>query len=41
KIKDGLDMLLWQGVFAFELFFEIQDKREMIKNAMQQALILK
>ncbi|MCW1553461.1 hypothetical protein OLS59_10435, partial [Campylobacter jejuni] len=25
----------------FELFFEIQDKREMIKNAMQQALILK
>ena len=41
KIKDGLDMLLWQGVFAFELFFEIRDKREMIKNAMQQALILK
>ncbi|MCW1583921.1 hypothetical protein OLS48_01005, partial [Campylobacter jejuni] len=23
------------------LFFEIRDKREMIKNAMQQALILK
>ncbi|MCW1541848.1 shikimate dehydrogenase, partial [Campylobacter jejuni] len=30
-----------KGVFAFELFFEIRDKREMIKNAMQQALILK
>ncbi|AXP09496.1 shikimate dehydrogenase [Campylobacter hepaticus] len=38
KSKDGLDMLLWQGVFAFELFFDIKNKREMIKNAMQQAL---
>ena len=38
KIKDGLDMLLWQGVFAFEFFFKIQDRREIIKNAMQQAL---
>lgn len=21
KVKDGFDMLLWQAVFAFELFF--------------------
>ncbi|MCW1865404.1 shikimate dehydrogenase [Campylobacter jejuni] len=40
KIKDGLDMLLWQGVFAFELFLKYKIKRD-DKNAMQQALILK
>lgn len=40
KIKDGLDMLLWQGVFAFELFLKYEIKRD-DKNAMQQALILK
>ena len=38
--KDGLDMLLWQGVFAFELFFDIKDKRQVIKNSMQAALKL-
>lgn len=26
KIKDGLDMLLWQGVFAFELFLKYEIK---------------
>lgn len=41
RIKDGLDMLLWQGIFAFELFFDMRNKREIIKNAMQQALALK
>ncbi|MBM0636847.1 shikimate dehydrogenase [Campylobacter sp. VicNov18] len=40
RTKDGLDMLLWQGVFAFELFFDIKDKREMIKNTMKEALQL-
>jgi len=38
KTKDGLDMLLWQGVFAFELFFDTYNQRELIKNAMWQAL---
>ncbi|MCW1360763.1 shikimate dehydrogenase [Campylobacter sp. CCS1377] len=38
--KDGLDMLLWQGVFAFELFFDINNKREKLKKAMQEALVL-
>lgn len=33
-------MLLWQAVFAFELFFDVKDKREKIKNAMQEALKL-
>ncbi|EAI4066929.1 shikimate dehydrogenase [Campylobacter coli] len=40
KVKDGFDMLLWQAVFAFELFFDLKDKREKIKNAMQEALKL-
>ncbi len=40
KVKDGFDMLLWQAVFAFELFFDIKDEREKIKNAMQEALKL-
>lgn len=40
KIKDGFEMLLWQGVFAFELFFDIKDQREEIKKAMQEALNL-
>ncbi|KAA6234212.1 shikimate dehydrogenase [Campylobacter sp. LR264d] len=38
--KDGADMLLWQGVFAFELFFDIKDKETLIKQAMQEALTL-
>ncbi len=38
EVKDGLDMLLWQGIFAFELFFDIKDRREEIKNAMERAL---
>ncbi|TKX32652.1 shikimate dehydrogenase [Campylobacter aviculae] len=40
KIKNGLEMLLWQGVFAFEIFFELKNKREEIKNAMLQGLKL-
>lgn len=36
--KDGLDMLLWQGIFAFELFFNVRDRRELLKKAMQEAL---
>ena len=39
--RELLDGILPKAKFAFELFFEIRDKREMIKNAMQQALILK
>ena len=39
--KDGLEMLLWQGVFAFELFFDIKDKTESIKKYMLEALRLK
>lgn len=38
--KDGLDMLLWQGVFAFELFFDFQNKRELLKKLMEEALKL-
>lgn len=38
--KDGLDMLLWQGVFAFELFFNFQNKRELLKRLMEEALKL-
>lgn len=38
--KDGLDMLLWQGIFAFELFFELNNKQREIKRAMQKALDL-
>ncbi|MCV3383534.1 shikimate dehydrogenase [Campylobacter sp. IFREMER_LSEM_CL292] len=39
KIKDGTQMLLWQGVFAFELFLECQ-KTEEIYKAMEMALKL-
>lgn len=46
--KDGLDMLLWQGVFAFELFWSLCDEpflhlskeRQSIISAMQEALNL-
>ncbi|TKX31339.1 shikimate dehydrogenase [Campylobacter estrildidarum] len=38
KVKNGFEMLLWQGVFAFEIFFELKNKREEIKNAMLQGL---
>lgn len=41
EYKDGLLMLLWQGVFAFELFFNLKNKQEEIKTAMLQALNLK
>lgn len=40
KCKDGLLMLLWQAVFAFELFFDIKNKREELKKAMEEALNL-
>ncbi|MBZ7935163.1 shikimate dehydrogenase [Campylobacter sp. B0100352/1] len=40
KVKNGLEMLLWQGVFAFELFFDLKNQREKIKKAMIQALNL-
>ncbi|AJC90398.1 shikimate dehydrogenase [Campylobacter subantarcticus LMG 24377] len=39
KIKDGTQMLLWQGVFAFELFLECQKTEEIFK-AMRMALKL-
>ncbi|WP_257942251.1 shikimate dehydrogenase [Campylobacter lari] len=38
-IKDGTQMLLWQGVFAFELFLECQKTEEIFK-AMEMALKL-
>lgn len=46
--KDGADMLLWQGVFAFELFWQLCDEpflqeskqRQSIVNSMQEALRL-
>ncbi|MCX2682440.1 shikimate dehydrogenase [Campylobacter sp. MIT 21-1685] len=41
RCKNGLEMLLWQGVFAFELFFDIKDEKGEIKKAMSQALELK
>ncbi|MCR6578852.1 shikimate dehydrogenase [Campylobacter insulaenigrae] len=37
KIKDGKNMLLWQGVYAFELFFENHNIEEICK-AMEEAL---
>ncbi|AJD01388.1 shikimate dehydrogenase [Campylobacter lari] len=37
KTKDGMQMLLWQGVFAFELFLECQKTEEIFK-AMESAL---
>lgn len=40
QYKDGLEMLLWQGVFAFELFFNIKNKQELIKKYMLEALNL-
>lgn len=40
QCKDGLLMLLWQGIFAFELFFDLKNKREEIKVAMLEALRL-
>ncbi|AJC86006.1 shikimate dehydrogenase [Campylobacter sp. RM16704] len=39
KTKDGLDMLLWQGVFAFELFLDCKKTKEIFK-AMEIALKL-
>ncbi|EDP6893736.1 shikimate dehydrogenase [Campylobacter lari] len=39
KIKDGTQMLLWQGVFALELFLECQKTEEIFK-AMKMALKL-
>ncbi len=40
--KDGADMLLWQGIFAFELFFNLKkDKETQIYTAMSEALSLK
>ncbi|HEG2581983.1 TPA: shikimate dehydrogenase [Campylobacter lari] len=39
KIKDGTQMLLWQGVFALELFLECQKTEEIFK-AMEMALKL-
>lgn len=39
--KDGLDMLLWQAVFAFELFFDIKDREREIAQAMYEAIALK
>lgn len=40
--KDGLDMLLWQGVYAFLLFFNLsKDKETTIHSAMHEALNLK
>ncbi|EAK5748554.1 shikimate dehydrogenase [Campylobacter lari] len=38
-IKDGTQMLLWQGVFALELFLECQKTEEIFK-AMEKALKL-
>lgn len=45
--KDGATMLLWQGVFAFELFWQLCDNpssnpspQRLIFNAMQEALNL-
>ncbi len=46
--KDGAAMLLWQGVFAFELFWQLSDnpfsnpspQRQIIVNSMQKALNL-
>ncbi|MBZ7941792.1 shikimate dehydrogenase [Campylobacter molothri] len=40
RVKNGFEMLLWQGVFAFELFFDFKNQREEIKTAMLQALNL-
>lgn len=41
ECKDGLDMLLWQGVFAFKLFFEFKDESKdlSIIKAMKEALL--
>ncbi|NDJ26681.1 shikimate dehydrogenase [Campylobacter sp. MIT 12-8780] len=42
ECKDGLDMLLWQGIFAFKLFFDLKDetKDASIIKAMKEALLL-
>lgn len=40
QYKDGFSMLLWQGIFAFELFFDLKHKQEEIKTAMIEALNL-
>ncbi|MCR2122632.1 shikimate dehydrogenase [Campylobacter upsaliensis] len=40
KHKDGLDMLLWQGVFAFELFFDLKNRQKQIQKTMLEALNL-
>ncbi|OCX43512.1 shikimate dehydrogenase [Campylobacter ornithocola] len=39
EVKDGVQMLLWQGVFAFEIFLECQKPKEIFK-AMEMALKL-
>ncbi len=33
-------MLLWQGVFAFELFFDLKNQQKQIQKAMLEALNL-
>ncbi|MBK1991797.1 shikimate dehydrogenase [Campylobacter sp. 2018MI35] len=38
--KNGLEMLLWQGIFAFELFFEIKNQQNNIKKFMLEGLNL-
>ena len=38
--RDGMQMLLWQGVLSFELFFNIKNKQEEIKKYMQEGLSL-
>ncbi|MBS4331519.1 shikimate dehydrogenase [Campylobacter vulpis] len=41
KHKDGLHMLLWQGIFAFELFFDLKNQQKQIQKAMLEALNLR
>lgn len=36
RIKDGKEMLLWQGVFAFELFWEIVPNFNFLLNFLSQ-----
>ncbi|MBX1886032.1 shikimate dehydrogenase [Campylobacter peloridis] len=39
QVKDGTDMLLWQGVYAFEIFFNQHDQKKIYK-AMHEALYM-
>lgn len=36
--KDGASMLLWQGVFAFELFFELCEFKNLSKDLTQHSI---